>query len=102
MTTMSKEILIQPLVTEKLTAQMEKGHYAFKVASDANKIEIRNAVEARYPGVQVKEVRTMVVRGKRRSQFTRRGRVSGRTSAYKKAFVTLKPESEQIDFFEEI
>jgi len=99
---MNKNILIQPLVTEKLTAQMEKGHYAFKVRPDANKVEIRSAVEARYPGVQVKEVRTMVVRGKRRSQFTRKGRVSGTTSSYKKAFVTLKPESEQIDFFAEI
>jgi large subunit ribosomal protein L23 len=69
---------------------------------DANKVDIRKAVEARYPGVQIKEVRTMVVRGKRRSQFTRRGRVAGETTAYKKAFVTLKPESEQIDFFEEI
>ena len=99
---MSNDTLIKPLVTEKLTAQMEKGHYAFQVRLDANKIEIRKAVEARYPGVQVKEVRTMVVRGKKRSQFTRKGRVTGQTSAYKKAFVTLKPESEQIDFFEEI
>jgi len=99
---MNKNILIQPLVTEKLTALMEKGHYAFKVHPDANKVQIRSAVEARYPGVQVKEVRTMVVRGKRRSQFTRKGRVSGTTSSYKKAFVTLKPDSEQIDFFAEI
>ena len=99
---MSNEILLRPLVTEKLTSLMEKGHYSFQVRNDANKIEIRNAIEAKYPGVQVKEVRTMIVRGKRRSQFTRKGRVSGRTSAYKKALVTLKPESEQIDFFEEI
>lgn len=99
---MSNNILVQPLVTEKLTSLMEKGHFAFQVRTDANKIEIKNAIEARYPGVQVKEVRTMIVRGKRRSQFTRKGRVSGTTSSYKKAFVTLKPESEQIDFFEEI
>jgi large subunit ribosomal protein L23 len=44
----------------------------------------------------------MVVRGKRRTQMTRRGRVEGRRSAYKKAIVTLTPDSEQIDFFEEI
>ena len=81
---------------------MENGHYCFQVAKGANKVEIRNAVEARYPGIKIKEVRTMVVRGKRRTQMTRRGRVEGRRSAYKKAIVTLTPDSEQIDFFEEI
>ena len=60
------------------------------------------AVEARYPGVQIKEVRTMVVRGKRRNQMTRRGRVEGRTASYKKAIVTLLPDSDPIDFFEEV
>ena len=99
---MSNDILIRPLVTENLTAQMEDGHYAFQVAKGANKVEIRKAVEARYPGIQVKEIRTMIVRGKRRTQMTRRGRVEGRRAAYKKAIVTLAPGSEQIDFFEEI
>ncbi len=99
---MSNDILIQPMVTEKLTRLMEEGHYAFRVRPDANKIEIRNAIESRYPGVQVKEVRTMIVRGKRRSQFTKKGKVQGRTSSYKKAFITLKPDSDQIDFFEEV
>ena len=99
---MSNDILIHPMVTEKLTGLMEKGHFAFQVRQNANKIEIRKAIEARYPGVQVKEVRTMIVRGKRRSQQTRRGRVTGRTASYKKALVTLQPGSEQIDFFEEV
>jgi len=99
---MSSKTLIKPLVTEKLTAQMEKGHFAFQVRQTANKIEIRKAIETRYPGVQVKEIRTMVVRGKNRSQFTRKGRVQGSTSSYKKAIVTLQPGSTQIDFFEEV
>lgn len=99
---MNKEVLIRPLVTEKMTALMEAGHYAFVVRKDANKIEIREAVESRYPGVKIKEVRTMVVRGKRRNQFTRRGLVQGRLSSFKKAIVTLAPDSEQIDFFEEV
>lgn len=99
---MSNDILIRPLVTEKLTVQMEAGHYAFQVRKEANKVEIRKAVEARYPGIQVKEIRTMIVRGKRRTQMTRRGRVEGRRAAYKKAIVTLAPGSEQIDFFEEV
>ena len=99
---MSREILIRPLVTEKLTSLMEDGNYAFVVDLSANKVEIRRAVEARFPGVQVKEVRTMVVRGKRRRQFTRRGVREGRTARFKKAIVTLTPDSEQIDFFEGI
>lgn len=99
---MNTDILIKPLVTEKLTALMEQGHYAFEVAKSANKVEIQKAIESRYPGVKIKEVRTMVVRGKRRTQMTRRGRVTGRTAGYKKAMVTLLPESERIDFFEQI
>ncbi|MDX1430247.1 MAG: 50S ribosomal protein L23 [Rhodothermales bacterium] len=99
---MNKEVLIRPLVTEKMTSLMEEGHYAFVVRKDANKIEIREAIQARYPGIRIKEVRTMVVRGKRRRQFTRRGLVEGRLASYKKAIVTLEPDSEQIDFFEEV
>ncbi|MCB0718049.1 MAG: 50S ribosomal protein L23 [Bacteroidetes bacterium] len=99
---MSQDILLRPLVTEKLSARMELGEYAFIVSKDANKIQIRQALEARYPSVQIKDVRTMVVRGKRRRQMTRTGVVEGRVAGYKKAIVTLQPESDQIDFFEEI
>ena len=99
---MSREILLRPLVTEKLTQLMEQGHYAFVVDLKANKVQIRRAVEERYPGVQIKEVRTMIVRGKRRRQFTRRGVREGRTARFKKALVTLRPESDPIDFFENI
>ncbi|MFQ5568771.1 MAG: 50S ribosomal protein L23 [Rhodothermales bacterium] len=99
---MSRDILIRPLVTEKLTRQMEEGHYAFIVDMDANKVQIRRAVEKRFPQVTVKEVRTMIVRGKRRRQITRTGVNEGRTTRYKKALITLTPDSEQIDFFENI
>ena len=98
---MAKSILIKPIVTEKMTRLTEEGrHYAFEVAKEANKIEIRKAVEARYPGIEVKEVRTMVVRGKRRRQFTKKGLVKGRKPGYKKAIVTLR--AGEIDFFESI
>ena len=98
---MAKSILIKPIVTEKMTRLMEEGrHYAFEVAKDANKLQIRKAIEERYPGVDVKEVRTMVVRGKRRRQFTKRGVVQGRKSSYKKAIVTLN--TGEIDFFESV
>ncbi len=99
---MAREILIRPLVTEKLTAMMEEGHYAFVVDLGANKIDIRKAVKARFPSVEIDEVRTMIVRGKRRRQLTRRGVREGRTARFKKAIVTLAPGSEQIDFFEGI
>jgi large subunit ribosomal protein L23 len=99
---MDQDVLIRPLVTEKLTSQMERGHYAFVVRRDANKVEIRKALEARYPAVKIKEVRTMVVRGKRKRQSTKAGLVEGRAPFYKKAIVTLRPGSDQIDFFEEI
>jgi large subunit ribosomal protein L23 len=99
---MSKEILIRPIVTEKLTRLMDERHYAFEVDKSANKIEIRKAIKDRYPNITIKEVRTMVVRGKRRRQFTRRGVLQGRTASYKKAIVTLTPGSELIDFFENV
>jgi len=89
-------------VTEKMSALMEQGHFAFVVDKGANKVEIRKEIEKRYPGVKVKEVRTINVRGKRRRQFTKRGVIEGRKSAYKRAIVTLQPDSEQIDFFENV
>lgn len=97
---MSNAVLIRPIVTEKLTRLMDEGHYAFEVRKDANKIEIRKAIEEHYPGVKVKEVRTMIVRGKRRRQFTRRGVMEGRKASIKKAIVTLAEG--EIDFFEQV
>ncbi len=99
---MSKDVLVRPLVTEKLTQLMEAGHYAFEVKMDANKVQIRKAVEARYPGVRIKDVRTLIVRGKRRSQHTRRGLTRGRTAYHKRAIVSLVEGSEPIDFFEQV
>lgn len=98
---MAQTILIRPIVTEKMTRLTEEGkHYAFQVDKTANKIEIRKAIEARYPDIEVKEVRTMVVRGKRRRQMTKRGVVRGRRPSYKKAIVTLT--SGEIDFYENV
>ena len=95
------QILIRPILTEKMTRLTEEGrHYAFEVAKKANKIEIRKALETRYPGIEIKEVRTMVVRGKRRRQFTKRGLLQGRRPGYKKAVVTLK--AGEIDFYESV
>lgn len=73
------------------------GHYAFLVDMRANKIEIRQAVEKTY-GVTVKEVRTMIHKGKNRSRWTRIGLQRGRKAAFKKAVVTLK-QGDKIDFY---
>jgi len=96
-----RQIILAPVLTEKSTRLSEEGrHYSFRVAQDANKIEIRQAIEERYPDVSVKEVRTMVVRGKRKRQFTRRGLLQGRQATWKKAVVTLK--AGEIDFYETV
>ena len=69
-----KQIIYAPVLTEKAARLSEEGrHYSFRVSKDANKIEIRKAIEERYPDIDVKEVRTMVVRGKRKRQFTKKG-----------------------------
>ncbi|MFV1980205.1 MAG: 50S ribosomal protein L23 [Rhodothermia bacterium] len=94
-------ILIRPIITEKMTRLAEEGkHYAFEVEQKTNKIDIRKAIEDRYPGVAVKSVRTMIVRGKRRRRFTKGGVIDGRQRSYKKAIVTLSDG--EIDFFEDI
>jgi len=99
---MSKRVLIRPYVTEKTTYQMEEGKYSFVVDLDANKPEIRQAIQRRYPGVKVKKVRTQIVPGKRRRQFRQGSMIEGRTSGYKKAIVEVDPEGDDIDFFEGI
>lgn len=94
-------IIIKPIVTEKMTQLGEKlNRYGFKVQKDANKIEIKAAIESFY-NVTVLEVNTMIVAPKKKSRFTKSGVISGQTAAYKKAIVTLK-EGEQIDFYSNI
>jgi len=94
-------IIIKPIVTEKMTKLGDKlNRYGFKVQKTANKIEIKQAVEAMY-NVTVDEVNTMVVAPKKKSRFTKGGVIKGSASAYKKAIVTVK-QGEQIDFYSNI
>jgi len=94
-------IIIKPIVTEKMTQLGDKlNRYGFRVQKDANKIEIKQAVEAMYD-VTVNEVNTMVVAPKRKSRFTKGGVVKGSASAYKKAIITVK-EGDKIDFYSNI
>jgi large subunit ribosomal protein L23 len=95
------QILVKPLITEKMTAETEKNNsYGFVVADGANKVEIKKAVEKEY-GVNVTSVRTLRVDGKRRQRYTKTGIIKGRTVGYKKAIVSLA-EGEMIDFYENI
>ena len=88
------EILLRPIVTEKTTDLQGKSNlFTFEVAKQANKIEIRKAVEIVF-GVRVSKVRTQVVRGSLR----RVGKFTGRTVSWKKALVTLQ-SGETIDLF---
>jgi large subunit ribosomal protein L23 len=93
-------ILKRPIVTEKITALQEKRQFSFEVSLDANKIEIAKAVEKKFK-VSVVSVRTMTIKGKRKTQLTRRGRFEGRKNTWKKAIVTLK-EGDKIDYFENV
>tara|TARA_B100000768_G_C11176173_1_gene330902 strand:+ start:507 stop:797 length:291 start_codon:yes stop_codon:yes gene_type:complete len=94
-------ILIKPVITEKMTAQSEKlNRFAFVVDRSANKIQIKKTVEETYD-VTVSAVRTMVCIGKKRSRGTKSGFISGMTKTYKKAIVTLS-EGDTIDFYSNI
>ncbi|MDD2420190.1 MAG: 50S ribosomal protein L23 [Bacteroidales bacterium] len=95
------EILIKPIVTEKMTIQGEKlNRYGFIVDRFANKLQIKDAVEQMY-GVKVVDVNTINYHGKRKSRFTKAGLLSGRANHFKKAIVTLAGE-DKIDFYSNI
>jgi large subunit ribosomal protein L23 len=95
------DIIIKPIVTEKMTGISEKlNRFGFIVRKDANKIEIKKAVEKLY-GVTVTDVNTIRYAGKAKSRYTKTGLISGRTDAYKKAIVSLK-SGETIDFYSNI
>lgn len=93
-------VLKKPLVTEKVSSLNEKGKYGFVVAINANKVEIKNAVEKQY-GVNVEKVNTMKVMGKQKVRYTKTGILGGRKPSYKKAIVTLA-EGEVIDFYSNV
>lgn len=97
-----EDVIRRPLITEKNTWLMERGQYSFEVLPEANKIQIREAVEKTF-NVRVKAVNTMNYKPKARERGVRggRGRISGHESGWKKAVVTLFP-GQRIDVFEQI
>ncbi len=94
-------ILERPIITEKMTAQGEKlNRFGFVVDKNANKIEIKKAVEDLY-NVTVESVNTMRYGGKSKSRHTKAGVVSGKTNSFKKAIITLA-DGDTIDFYSNI
>ncbi|UCE08804.1 MAG: 50S ribosomal protein L23 [bacterium] len=95
----SSEILIRPILTEKmLKLQENERKYAFKVSKKANKITVKQAVQNRFD-VTVEDVNMMNIKGKSKQMNTRRGITRGKRSDWKKAIVTLR-EGDSINFFE--
>ncbi len=93
--------IIKPLVTEKMTKITEKQNkFGFIVRPEANKIQIKEEVEALY-NVKVVGISTCVYAGKNKSRYTKAGLIKGRTNAFKKAVVTLR-EGDTIDFYSNI
>ncbi len=89
------DVIIRPIITEASMSRLADKKYTFEVASDANKIEIKKAVEEIFK-VDVDKVNTISVKSKNK----RVGYHLGKTSEWKKAIVTLKPESKTIEFFD--
>ena len=95
------DILIKPLVTEKLNEQAARySRYGFVVEKKATKPQIKKAVEMLY-NVKVDSINTMVYGGKVKTRYTKSGVLTGKTAAYKKAIVTLA-EGNSIDFYSNI
>lgn len=95
------DILIKPLVTEKMTIQTERyNRYGFVVERRATKPQIKKAVENLYD-VTVESVNTLVYGGKVKSRYTKGGVITGKTASYKKAIVTLA-DGDSIDFYSNI
>ncbi len=97
-----EDVIRRPLITEKNTWLMDRDQYTFVVATEANKIQIREAIEALF-NVRVKAVNTLNVKPKLRSRAIRQGRdrISGKEPGWKKAIVTLFP-GQRIDIFEQV
>ena len=92
---LAQDIIVRPIITEKSMDGLAERKYTFEIAKNANKIEVKKAVETLF-GVKVAKVNTISVKGKKK----RMGRSEGYTSDWKKAVVTLTEDSKTIEFFD--
>ncbi len=90
------DVILKPVVTEKSMSSMGEKKYTFLVHPEANKTQIKDAVEKMFEGTRVKNVNTMNTIGKKK----RRGTVVGKTAKTKKAIVSLTEDSKDIELFE--
>ena len=90
------DIILKPVVTENSMSMMDSKKYTFLVHPEANKIQIKQAVEKMFEGTKVESVHTMNCMGKKK----RRGMIVGRTVKRKKAIVKLAPGSKEIEIFQ--
>jgi len=95
------EIILRPVISEKSIDESTRGKYTFAVHADANKIQIKAAIEELYKAdkVTVVAVNVLTKRARTKTTGTRRGRVFGRVSGWRKAIITLAP-GQKIQFFE--
>jgi len=95
------EIILRPVISEKSIDESGRGKYTFAVHDKANKIQIKAAVEELYKQekVTVVAVNVLTTKSKEKRRGTRRGRIIGRTTPWRKAIVTLAP-GQKIEFFE--
>jgi large subunit ribosomal protein L23 len=95
------EIVLRPVISEKSIDESTRGKYTFAVHENANKIQIKAAIEELYKkeGVTVVSVNVLTTKSKEKRRGTRRGRIVGHTSPWRKAIVTLAP-GQKIEFFE--
>jgi large subunit ribosomal protein L23 len=89
------DVILKPVISERSMDDAQQRKYTFKVATDANKTEVKHALEEIF-GIDIQQVNIMNVKGKKKRQ----GRNVGMTSKSRKAIVTLKQGSKEIEFFQ--
>ena len=101
MTLAAHEVIVRPVISEKSMDESQRGKYTFEVHPDANKIQIKAAIEELYKSekVTVVGVNVLTTKAKEKRRGTRRGRIIGHTSPWRKAIVTLAA-GQKITFFE--
>jgi large subunit ribosomal protein L23 len=98
MTLLASQIVLRPVISEKSMDETSRGKYTFAVNDDANKLQIKDAVEELFK-VTVVDVNVLTMKAKEKSRNRKRGRIQGWTSPWKKAVVTVAA-GDKIEFFE--
>ena len=98
MTLMASEVVLRPVISEKSMDETQRGKYTFRVHVDANKLQVKDAIEEIFK-VDVVDVHVSNAKAKEKSRNRRRTRIKGWTSPWKKAVVTLAA-GQKIEFFE--